>query len=259
MQKNNMVSTVKLRELQKKLSELIRGIDLEGKRIRIIDSDVPQIEKFINNLVLVEARLAAETRLQEVSEGFYDTSKSREEQVLQMLQNQTSDSVDSDTRIANDLENHDAKFKQFFLKKNLSKEYREAMDELEGLPKEDIEAELTRRGLTARVVSRGVLSLRTTRFLKKAGMAFLKYNPLTIAGYGMYKAGSWFYDYAKSIVWTPQAQERAQRIRAKYRGAIIEPVTTVAIGWPYAIAAHIVSRPKKWIRAIADWGEKKTS
>jgi len=254
MQQNNMVSATKLRELQKKLSELIRGIDLNGKRRRIVDNDVPKVEKFINNLVLVEARLSAESRLQEISEGFYDTSKTREQQVLQMLQNQTDDSIDADNRIAEDLESHNADFKRFFLRRELSAEYNQAMDELEGLPKEDRQAELRRRGLTVRVQSRGVFSLRATRLLRKYGMKFLRY-----AGYGLYKSGSWFYNYAKSIIWTDDAKKRAGRIRAGYKGAIIEPVTTVTVGWPLAIGSYIISRPKTWLRKISDWGENKVN
>jgi len=257
MQQTQMISSVKLRELQKKLGELLRGVILGKKKIRIVDKDAPRVEKFINNLVLVEARLSAEERLKEIEEGFYDTSKPREHQIFKMLQNQTSDSIEADERIAEDLESHDAQFKRFFLKKELKEEYKKAMDELEGLPKEDIEEELRRRGLTARVRARGVLSLRATRFLKKAGMKILKYNPVSLAGYGLFKGGSWFYGYAKSIIWTDNAKIRAKAVREGYRGAIIEPVATVAAGWPLAIGSYVISRPKTWLRKISDWGASK--
>ncbi|MBA4337194.1 hypothetical protein C0416_05510 [bacterium] len=257
MQENKMTSPVKLRELQKKLSEIIRGVEIKGKKIRVIDTDVQKVEKFINNLVLVESRLEAENRLQEVAEGYYDPSKSREEQVLQMLQNQTSDSADADGRIAEELESHDSEFKRTFLRSNLAKEYNEAMNELEGLPKEEIQEELRRRGLTARIATRGLISLRTSRFLKKFGIAFLKYNPATLAGFGLFKAGSWFYDYAKSILWTEQTKERAAKVKERYRASIIEPIATVFVGWPLALGSYIISRPKTWIRAITGWGENK--
>lgn len=260
MQENNMMSVVKLRDLQKKLSELIRGFFTKEKgTIKIVSKDAHKVEKFINNLVIVESRLNAENRIQEVSEGFYDPSKSREDQILEMLQNQTSDDIETDSGLANELEKHDSKFKRFFLKDELSKEYKAAMKELEGLPEEEIEEELRRRGLTARVRSRGILSLRAARFIKKSSIAFLKYNPLTLAGIGIFKAGSWFYDYAKSIIWTEQTKERTARIREKYKGGIIEPTATVIVGWPLAIGAYVVSRPKTWIRKITNWGDNKMS
>ncbi len=259
MQENRMVSAVKLRDLQKKLSELLRGVEVNGKRVRIRDDEAYLIEKFINNLVIVESRLNAEERIQDVAEGFYDTSKNREQQVLQMLQQQTADSVDADERIAENLESHDTAFKRFFLKSELKREYQDAMEQYEGLPDEEVEEELRRRGLTARVRSRGIFSLRAARFWKKAGMGFLKYNPLSLVGYGLYKGTKWFGGYAKSIIWTDTAQERAKKVRERYKGAVIEPVTTGLIAWPLALGSYVISRPKTWMRKISDWASRKTN
>lgn len=256
MQQNRMVSAIKLRELQKKLSELLRGVDLEGRRIRIRDDEAPRVEKFINNLVIVEARLNAEERFKEVEDGFYDTSKSREQQVLQMLQQQTADSVDADERIAEDLESHDAKFKRFHLKSELKREYQEVMEQYEGLPKEEIEEELRRRGLTARVRSRGIFSLRAGNFLKKVGWGIARYGVVVPLFYDLLYKKAW--PYVKSIVWTDIAKERSKNIRERYKGSIIEPVTTGLIAWPIALGSIIISRPKKWMRKVSDWASGKS-
>ena len=259
MQENRMVSAVKLRELQKKLSELLRGVEVEGKRIRIRDDETSLVEKFINNLVIVESRLNAEERIQDVAEGFYDTSKNREQQILSMLQQQTYDSVDADRRIAEDLESHDARFKRFFLKSELKKEYNEVMEQYEGLPDEEVEEELRRRGLAARVRSRGIFSLRAGNFLKKAGKGLFKYNPVSLLGYGLYRGGRWFGGYAKEIIWTDISKERSKKVGQQAKGFFIEPVTTGFVAWPLALGSYVISRPKTWMRKISDWAFKKSN
>lgn len=268
------VPPAKIREFTEKLAEVIRGIEVEYKpgissrfmdwmfarkkpelvkRIRVLDEEVPCIENLIGLLTQLEAQQTTENFINEVkSTEEFEPGTDRNKLVLDMLKDQSENSQALDKSLTNALEGHKAEFKKFFNKAEINRLYNEKMDEMEGLPREEQIAELEKIGLTERVISRGFPSVKTKRRLRKGGWAALKYGPLSWpvwAAIGVGKGASWFGSYAKSVLWTEESKAKAEKVRALYRGSILEPAWK-AVTWPIAIAGYAISRPKTWLKGI---------
>ena len=190
MQRYGMAQPAKIREFVASIGECIRGIEgvPEGRaaqaivqKFRVIDEDVPHLERIINMLTLLESQMRSEDFLKRVREAEAgDPSLNRERLILNMLMEETEGEVALDERIANSLQGQDARFKRLLEKTELRRELNQARTETEGMTPEMQEEELRKRGLSSRLDRRGIVSLRTERGLLKATGEILKYNPITL-------------------------------------------------------------------------------
>ncbi|MBN1494748.1 hypothetical protein JW911_03370 [Candidatus Peregrinibacteria bacterium] len=262
MHRYGMANPAKIREFIAMIGECIRGIELPGEgakealktKIKVFDQDVPHLERLINMLTLLETQLRTENFLQGVREAEAgEPALDRQKLILNMLKDQTEGENALDERLANSLQGHDARFKRLFMKKDLKAEYNMAMDQLGALPADLREQELIQRGLAPRVATRGVVSLRAERGLKKAGIAILKYNPISLVGWGMgwlgEKGGRWAWNYMKGKwnVIKPEMQAGRAVWKAKTEGAIMRvPLYAAAI--PVGITAWGLSAPSRFLK-----------
>ncbi len=213
MQRMGKVSPQKLREMQMKLAEFIKGIEVPtdkglinklrkvgrktidltklenliapmGKRIvpgktyTVRAEEAPMIENMIHILSLLESQIQTENFLKEVEDDeTINPDTDRAKLVLKKLETDTESSVQMDNAIKNGVQAHHALYKRQLLFSEQNKTFNEAVDQLPGnLSKLEKREELERLGANAR---RRSLSIRMLRAAKTGGKGFLKYGPHT--------------------------------------------------------------------------------
>jgi hypothetical protein len=213
MQRMGKVSPQKLREMQMKLAEFIKGIEVPtdkglinklrkagrktidltqleniiapmGKRIvpgktyTVRAEEAPMIENMIHILSLLESQIQTENFFKEVEDDeTINPDADRAKLVLKKLENDTESSVQMDNAIKNGVQAHHALYKRQLLFSEQNKTFNEAVDQIPGnLSKLEKREELERLGANAR---RRSLSIRMLRAAKTGGKGFLKYGPHT--------------------------------------------------------------------------------
>lgn len=280
MDRIGKVSSRKLREMQMKLAEFIKGIKVPtkkgiftkikdktialaqlenimgpkgrkivpGKTYTVRAEEAPMLENIIHILSLMEAQIERDTFIEELREDeSINPEKDYAKLFLKKLERSAEDSRAMDEAIYKDLKDHHALWKKRLMLSEERKIFNEAADSMpDGMPKEEENEEFDKMAMNARRRSQGIISLRTRRFLKKAGKGFLKYGPHTWpfwavagVGYGGYKA---YKGYMK--LFTDEPYKKAKETEIMDWTAFARLPGNV-VGSVYSIARRIALWPTK--------------
>lgn len=281
IQRMGKVSPHKLREMQMKLAEFIKGIEVPtekglinklrkagrktidltqleniiapmGKRIvpgktyTVRAEEAPMIENMIHILSLLEAQIQTENFFKEVEEDeTINPETDRAKLVLKKIENDTKSSVQMDNAIKNGVQAHHALFKTRLLLSEQSRNFNEASDQVKGMPKDKRNEELERLGANARRASARIRILRATKI---AGKGLLKYGPHTwpfwaLAGVGIggYKA---FKTYMK--LFQGEAYQKAKETE-KLDWASFARLPGNVVGSVYSLGRRVLTWPARVI------------
>ncbi|MBU1446119.1 hypothetical protein KKD70_02560 [Patescibacteria group bacterium] len=274
-------SPTKLRELAGKIGEIIRGFAINENDKRIDNKDISKLERLIHTLGLLEAQLTTEKFIKEVQVQASIDPANRGNIILDMLQEQTESSQITDEGVKNLVEDHESEFKKLYTRKELSQRYNEAMDSLGPKPtQEEITEAFQEYNIDPRAISRGIVSVKSARTLKKVGKAFVKYGPLGWIWYGILSpVGSKLestYSSAKDVFieakekfhefstwgyiknrWNDETDPATTaKVKAWYvtaPAALSEPIK-----WVGGAGGYIISRPNRWLKSITNYFSPKS-
>jgi hypothetical protein len=145
-----------------------------GKKYRVKSEEAPLLENMMHQFALLESELSSKRRLANIEEEIQDKVENgeavnRSETILKQLQEQTEDSRDIDTSVANAVESDHAPFRKRLIFSQLRNNFYDAMEETEGMPSDERNEYLASKGFNERVRSRGLFSLRTRWWTRKIG------------------------------------------------------------------------------------------
>ena len=244
-------------KLSYKLSRMFGFVKLDSDEIagiRLLDKDAPLVENLITTITLLAAEYSTKSCYDNAKEmASMDPSKTFDEHYLDMINQQTQDSRDLNNAIARDLEREDNPLKTHLDFSHMNEKGNEALDQVEHIkdPKE-FEAELLKQGVAIRELTRGPLSIRTRRFLRKTarvgltGLSLPFYLPYGI-GVGLGALGKYWW---KEIFMTEGTKKGGRILRDNVKKFFETPQHIV--GLPVFALSKILAWPTNKFRELGN-------